>query len=153
MKRILIILILAVLIVLALFYKFFSGENISNEPDGYYGDFPKQSELIEKISREAGEKFISSTLVENIGSNLYSMERTLNESDAGFSILYDRNKGVFYIAITKSPVTQYQTNATNYFVNLLKLSKEKACQLQVYVADLSNDNNAQTGNLGLTICD
>lgn len=152
MKKIFVLGAIFFIILLIFLNSFLASKKVEENLGQYYGDFPDQSELKKKQTKEVGQRFMLLPGIEKVGEGLYSAERLLSEANQGFSILYDDNKEVFYFAITKSPVAQYSVIAIDYFMNTLNLSTELVCELQIYVADMSGVAGADVSNIGVPIC-
>lgn len=91
--------------------------------------------------------------VVNQGNGLYSLEEKLYLEARGFSILYSENNNSYIISITKLPLAVYRNNAEDYFLDLLKIDKESACKMNIYVGTPASVSNAHSGrNLGLSFC-
>jgi hypothetical protein len=91
--------------------------------------------------------------VKDVGNNMYHLEGTQSEADAGFALLYSAADNSFSIAIEKTPIKLYRERASLYFIDFLHINKIDACKLRVLVG-VTTDMDAQLSgkNLGLSFC-
>ena len=91
--------------------------------------------------------------VQDVGKGMFHLQGTLDNSNSGFSFLYSENDGSFSIAIEKEPISINRKLASEYFLDLLKITTVEACKLKVLVGVPYGVNQGLSGqNLGLSFC-
>lgn len=91
--------------------------------------------------------------VQSVGSNLWHIEGTETDKNAGFGIFYNEMNNSYAIDVWKEPLGDTRERASRYFLSITKMSETEACAQNVYVGVVEDISPELTRkNLGLSFC-